>query len=170
MNQPDNDTSGGRNTGSTDLHFEDTVLVPGTTERLWSVISDPEMLVQCVPGADDIERVSERKYTCEITRGISNLNISLSGEVDLVELNEPDWVVASGTAHDPKTHSDFRMLAAMELSAIDEASVKFAYTAEVSFTGGIASLPNTMLRPIFKSDIDTYFENVQQAVEQREPA
>lgn len=170
MSQPANDIATADDSGSTSLQFEDTVVVPGTKERLWSVISDPEMLAQCVPGADDIEQVSKRKYTCEITRGISHLTVSLSGEVDLVELNEPDWVVASGTAHDPKTHSDFRMLAAMEMSALDERSVKLAYRAEVSFTGGVASLPNSMLRPILAADIDTYFENVQQAVEHREPS
>lgn len=165
MSQPDNDTAAVGEERSTSLQFEDTVVVPGTKERLWSVISDPEILAECVPGADDVERVSKRKYTCQVTRGISHLTISLAGEVDLVEMHEPDWVVASGTAYDPKTHSDFEVVAALEMESIDEELVQLVYSAEVSYTGGVASLPARMLRPIFKADIDTYFENVRQAVE-----
>lgn len=163
MSHPDDTAE--EDDGATSLQFEDTVVVPGTKEHLWSVISDPEVLAQCVPGADHIERLSKRQYTVDITRGISHLTISLSGEVNLVEMQEPDWVVASGTAHDPKTHSDFEMLAAMEMEAVDEETVQLVYSADVTFTGGVASLPNRMLRPILKSDIDTYFENVRQAVE-----
>lgn len=169
MSKPDSDTTVTGDNGATSLEFEDSVVVQGTKEDIWSIISDPETLARCVPGADDVTRVSKRKYTCEITRGISHLTISLSGDVDLVEMNEPDWVVASGTAHDPKTHSDFELLAAMEMETLDDNSVQLAYSASVSFTGGVASLPNRMLRRIFASDIETYFENVRSAIEQRNP-
>lgn len=162
MSHPD-DTSPDEETGGT-LTFEDSVSMPTTKDHLWSVISNPEVLTQCVPGADDVSRESERRYTCEITRGISRLTISLSGEVEFVEMNEPDWVVVNGSAYDPKTHSDFDILAAMEMADGADGSVALTYSAEVSFTGGIASLPTSTFRPIVKSDIDSYFENIREVV------
>ncbi len=150
------------------LEFEDTLVVPGTKAGVWSVISNPEVLARCLPGAEEVERVSKCKYTCEITRGISHLTLTLAGEVDLVELNEPDWVLATGSAHDPKTHSDFELLAAMEMTALDDERVQLAYTAEVSYTGGVASLPKTMLTKVFSADIETYFQNLTAAIEDQE--
>lgn len=158
--EPDADPGGGNQ-----LTFEDTVTLRTTKAHLWSVISDPEVLTRCVPGAEAITRESERRYTCEITRGISHLTISLTGEVEFVELNEPDWVVAKGSAYDPKTHSDFDVLAAMEMADRDDGTVALTYSAQVSFTGGIASLPTRIFRPIVGSDIDAYFENVRASVE-----
>lgn len=151
--------------GDHQLTFEDTVTLRTTKEHLWSVISDPEVLARCVPGAEAVTRESERRYTCEITRGISHLTISLTGEVEFVELNEPDWVVAKGSAYDPKTHSDFDVLAAMEMSDRGDGTVALTYSAQVSFTGGIASLPTRIFRPIVGSDIDTFFENIRATVE-----
>lgn len=147
------------------LEFQDSVVIDATKEGLWSTISDPEILTECVPGAEEVTQVSERKYTCEITRGISHLTISLEGEVEFVELNEPDWVVASGSAYDPKTHSHFDVLAAMEMKEPDDGTVNLSYTAELSFTGGIASLSTRVFRPIVRRDVDTYFENVKTIVE-----
>ncbi|MFB6354149.1 MAG: CoxG family protein, partial [Halobacteriales archaeon] len=156
---PDQATDGGKQ-----LSFSDAVEMPATTEELWATVSDPDVLTECVPGAESIEQVSERRYTLDITRGVSHLTVSLSGAVEFVELNEPEWVVVSGDAHDTKTGSDFDVLAAMELSAVDDATTQLAYRADVSFTGGVASLGAGVLRPIVRRDVDAYFENIRSVV------
>lgn len=149
----------------TRMEFADTVEIRTTKDELWSFISDPAALTECVPGAERIERISKRRYTLDIARGVSHLTISLSGDVEFVEMNEPDWIVASGFAHDTKTGSDFDILAAMEIDEADDGVVQLAYTAEVSFTGGVASLGTGLLRPIVERDVGAYFENVKEGVE-----
>ena len=149
------------------LEFNDAVEIRTTKDALWATISDPETLTRCVPGAESFERLSRRKYTLAITRGVSHLTVALEGDVEFVEMNEPDWIVASGFAHDTKTGSDFDVLAGMEMTELDAETVRLSYSAEVTFTGGVASLGPRMLRPIVKRDVDTYFENVRAAVEER---
>jgi len=147
------------------LTFSDAVAIETTPEELWSTISDPETLTECVPGAESIERVSERKYTVEITRGVSHLTVSLSGEAEFVEMNPPDTVVTSATAFDSKTGSDFDILAGMEIQPADDGGAELAYTAEVSISGGVGTMSPRLLRPIVSRDITSYFENVKDVVE-----
>jgi carbon monoxide dehydrogenase subunit G len=147
------------------LEFSDTVHIETTPEDLWATISDPATLTECVPGAESIERVTDRRYTVEITRGLSHLTVSLSGEAEFVEMNPPDSVVTSANAFDSKTGSDFDILAAMEIQATDEGTAQLAYTAEVDISGGGATMSNRVLRPIVRRDIGTYFENVKTNVE-----
>jgi|GEM_PF-842330 len=147
------------------LDFSDTVRVETTPDALWETISDPATLTECVPGAESIERVSERKYTVDITRGVSHLTVSLDGEAEFVEMNPPDSVVTSARAFDSKTGSDFDILAAMEIQSTDDSAAELAYTAEVTISGGVATMSNRVLRPIVSRDIDTYFANVKDAVE-----
>jgi len=147
------------------LEFSDTVRIETTPEALWGTISDPATLTECVPGAEAIERVSERRYTVDITRGVSHLTVSLSGEAEFVEMNPPDSVVTSANAFDSKTGSDFDILAAMEIQETEDGAANLAYTAEVSISGGVATMSTRLLRPIVKRDIGTYFENVRATVE-----
>lgn len=147
------------------LEFEDSVTIGTTKEELWSTISDPAVLARCVPHADDIERLSERKYRIEMTRGVGDLNISLTGDIELVELNAPDWTVADGSAYDPRTHSTFDGVAAMELTEVDDETVRLNYKSDLTFTGGVASLGTRILRRIFNSDVEAYFENIKAEVE-----
>ncbi len=147
------------------LEFADTVEIQTDKQHLWDTISKPETLTKCVPGADAIERVSERKYTLEISRGVSHLTVSLSGEAEFVEMNPPDSIVTTGSAFDSKTGSDFDILAAMEITDVDDSTAELAYTAEVDFTGGVALMNARVLRPIVERDVNKYFDNVKSVVE-----
>jgi len=160
----DTDTAAGDEPDGT-LTFSDSVAIETTPEDLWSTISDPATLTECVPGAESIERVSERKYTVEITRGVSHLTVSLSGEAEFVEMNPPDSVVTSATAFDSKTGSDFDILAGMEITPIEDGTAELAYSAEVSISGGVGTMSSRLLRPIVNRDIRTYFENIKAEVE-----
>lgn len=148
----------------TELEFEDRVEIETTKDELWEHISDPEILASCVPGADHIERLSERRYLVELTRGVGSLTISLEGEVELVELNEPDWVLASGDAYDARSHTEFEGLGAMEMTTIDDDTVALDYRANLTFTGGVASLPKRFVGSVIRRDIDAYFDNVRETV------
>lgn len=148
-----------------DMVFEDTVVLETTKDELWSFISDAENLYTCVPGAQEIERVSERKYTGTIERGVSRLTITIDGDVELVEMDEPDWIVADGEAFDSTTGSTFDGLAAMELSERDDRTVELAYVVELTFTGGAKRLTGGLVKSLVGSNIDTYFENIREEVE-----
>lgn len=147
------------------LEFEDTVAIDTNKTDLWETISDPEVLTRCVPGAEEIERHSKTEYSVSISIGVSHLTISMSGDIEFVEMNEPDWIVTKGEAHDTKTGSDFDVLAAMEMNEVDDETTDLTYTAEVNYTGGVASLSQRLLRPIVNRKIDTYFANVKDEIE-----
>jgi carbon monoxide dehydrogenase subunit G len=163
--QAADDTAEGDDEDTAVLEFTDTVELNTSKENLWENISDPEILTECVPGAESIERVSERKYTVEITRGVSHLTVSLSGEAEFVEMNPPDYIVTSGHAFDSKTGSDFDILAAMEINEVDEETSELTYKAEVEFSGGVASINTRIFRPVVERDVNSYFDNVRQVVE-----
>jgi carbon monoxide dehydrogenase subunit G len=162
----DEGTSDGR---GTQLEFEDTVEMAGEMEDLWSFISDPENLVECVPGAEEIDRRSETEYSFVIVQGIGRFSVTLEGDVELVEMNEPEYIVADGAALDTGTGSEFDVLAAMEMRERDDGTLELAYTAEVTITGGVASIGARFTRRVVRSRMDDYFDNVRAQFEATDP-
>lgn len=150
----------------TQLEFEDSLTIETSQETLWPILSDPSVLAACVPGAETIEQVSDRRYTVEVTRGIASLSISLTGEVEIVELHKPQWMLVEGSAYDSRTHSDFEGTAALELEQMDDDVVELIYKAYLTFSGGSGSLTPRLLRTIVNSDVDRYFDNLRSEVEQ----
>jgi len=147
------------------LEFVDTVSIDTNKDTLWRFISDAENLAEVVPGAQSVTRHSERHYSLEIERGIGHVSVSLDGEFELVEMDEPEWIIAEGEAFDSTTGSTFDVLAAMEMEQNGAEVVDLSYSAELFYTGGVASIGARLLRKFIEKDVDRYFENVKERVE-----
>lgn len=147
------------------LEFTDTVRTETDKDTLWAFISDAENLAEVVPGAQEVTRHSERRYSVVLERGFGSVSVSLDGEFELVEMDEPDWVIAEGEAFDSTTGSTFDLLAAMEMDETEDGAVELSYSAELFYTGGVASLGARLLKKFIARDVDKYFENVKARVE-----
>ncbi|WP_318567966.1 CoxG family protein [Salinigranum marinum] len=146
------------------MEFEGEVEIETTKTDLWRLISDPEALVTCVPGAKEVHKQSATRYTGLIERGVAGVTITLDGEVEIVELNEPTSMRAIASGTDSKTNSQMDAQAEMDLRDDgDELTLQYGVTVE--FTGKLATLGSRLVKRKVKSDIDTYFENVREHAE-----
>lgn len=146
------------------MEFEGEVTIDADKQRIWELISDPEILVECVPGAKEVNRVSENKYTGVIERGLAGVNISLDGEVEMTELNAPDNIVAEASGQDTRTNSRMDATAEMTITEEDEGST-LSYHIDMDFTGRLATLGSRIVKRKINSDINTYFDNLQEMAE-----
>jgi len=146
------------------MEFEDEITIKADGETIWAMISDPEILVECVPGAKEINRVSEDKYTGVIERGLAGVSVSLDGEVEMTELNPPNNVVAEAVGQDTKTNSRMDAQAEMTITENEDDST-LSYYIDMDFTGRLASLGSRIVKRKISSDIDTYFDNLQEMAE-----
>ena len=144
------------------MRFEGERSIVADGQDLWELISDPEVLVRCVPGAKEVERESETHYTGVIERSFAGLSVDLDGEVELTELRPPEQITIEARGKDRVTKTE--MNADGELSLRDgegEATV-LDYWMELSFTG---KLPAHLLKGRFNKDIDRFFDNIRDVAE-----
>lgn len=147
------------------MEFEGEITINADKERIWELISDPEMLVKCVPGAKEVNRVSENKYTGVIQRGLAGVNVTLDGEVEMTELNPPDDIVAEASGQDTRTNSRMDATAEMTITEVDENESTLSYYIDMDFTGRLATLGSRIVKRKINSDINTYFDNLQEMAE-----
>jgi carbon monoxide dehydrogenase subunit G len=147
------------------MEFEDSVTVEASKGYLWELISDPETLVSCVPGAKEVERISETEYSGVIERGLGGITLALNGEVKITEMNAPDNLKAEATGEDKKTNSRLDATAQMQMNATDETQTELEYYIDLDFTGRLASLGARIVKRKISSDIQTYFDNIQSEAE-----
>lgn len=144
------------------MEFQGTRQIEATGEDLWELISDPEVLVWCVPGAKDVTMVTEQKYTGVIERSFAGLTVELDGEVELTELDPPDRIVVSATGTDRITKTVMNADGDLRLETSDDGVTALMYDMAMEFTG---KLPAHLLKSRINKDIDRFFDNVQDAAE-----
>ncbi|WP_336000460.1 CoxG family protein [Halorientalis halophila] len=146
------------------MQFDGEVSIGTDQQTVWETISDPEALVLCVPGAEEVERISETHYRGTIKRGIASVNVELNGEVEMLELDAPDRMVADVKGEDELTGSIMTADAQMDLSE-EGADTILSYTMDVEFTGKLATLGSRIMKRKIKSDMNTFFDNLRDHAE-----
>lgn len=146
------------------MEFEGEVAIAADEERVWELTSDPEVLMTCVPGAEEITKLSETKYEGTIERGVGGVSISLDGTAEIVELDPPSRITANAAGEDAKTNSRMAATAEMEIEA-DNGGSTLNYSIDITFTGRLASLGSRIVKRQINSDINTFFDNVKALAE-----
>jgi len=146
------------------MEFEDELSFDTDRNHLWSLVADPEVLVECVPGAMEIERVSEREYHGVVERGVAGVSIALDGEVEMTELDAPETLSAVARGEDRRSNSRMEADMRMVLSEDGDAT-RLEYLIDMEFTGRLASLGARIVKRKINSDIDTFFDNIRERAE-----
>jgi carbon monoxide dehydrogenase subunit G len=64
-------------------------LVPLPQNETWQALNDTEILKQCMPGCETLERVSENKFQLTMTTRIGPVSARFKGVMTLEDVQEP---------------------------------------------------------------------------------
>lgn len=77
-----------------DMTGEERIAAP--RDAVWAALNDPEILKQCIPGCQSLERVSPTELTATVKLKIGPVSASFNGEVKLSNINAPESYTISG--------------------------------------------------------------------------
>lgn len=63
---------------------------------VWAALNDPEVLRQCIPGCQEIEKLSDTEMTAKVTLKIGPVKATFNGKVTLSDLDPPNGYLISG--------------------------------------------------------------------------
>ena len=65
-------------------------------EAVWAALNDPAVLKECLPGCQEIERISETEMTATLTVKVGPVKATFAGAVTLSDLDPPNGYTLSG--------------------------------------------------------------------------
>jgi carbon monoxide dehydrogenase subunit G len=64
-------------------------LIPASQDETWAALNDPQMLKDCVPGCESMERASDTEYTVQMTARVGPVSAKFKGRMTVSNLNPP---------------------------------------------------------------------------------
>lgn len=65
-------------------------------ETVWEALNDPEVLKDCIPGCDEIEKLSDTEFAAKVMAKVGPVKARFSGKVTLSDLDPPNGYRISG--------------------------------------------------------------------------
>lgn len=144
------------------LKGEVTIRAP--RKQVWDFMTDPEQIGQCAPGVEKIEVIEPlKKYRGVVSIGFGAVKARFSGDVEILELEEPDR--AKLKAHGSATGSVADAISEMRLSDGPDGSTLVHWTADVTVAGQLASLASRLMVPVSEKLAGVFYEQVKKKIE-----
>jgi carbon monoxide dehydrogenase subunit G len=65
-------------------------------ETVWRALNDPSILKQCIPGCEEIEKISDTEMTAKVVAKVGPVSAKFSGKVTLSDLDPPQGYKITG--------------------------------------------------------------------------
>lgn len=65
-------------------------------EAVWASLNNPDVLKQCIPGCESIEKLSDTEMTAKVTLRVGPVKASFTGKVTLSNLDPPNGYTITG--------------------------------------------------------------------------
>ena len=120
------------------MHFEGTVQIAASRDRVWAFVMDPNQVGQCGPGVESIEPIDDRHFKATAKVGIGFISARFVVNMEFVDVTAPD--AATIKAHGQAPGSAVDATAQMRLSGGEGGGTTMDWSADVSIAGTLASV------------------------------
>lgn len=127
-------------------------------------MTDPNKVGQCAPGVERIETVEDMKrYRGVIAVGLGSVKARFNGEVEIVELDEPQR--AKLKAHGTATGSAADVVSEINLRDGENGATIVNWTADINVSGQLASLASRLMVPVSQKLAGVFYDEIKHRLE-----
>jgi carbon monoxide dehydrogenase subunit G len=146
------------------MQLKGDVTIRAPRKKVWDFMTDPNQIGLCAPGVEKIEMIEPlQRYRGIVSVGFGAVKARFSGEVEILELDEPNR--AKLKAHGSATGSVADAISEMHLSDGPDGGTHLHWTADVNVSGQLASLAARLMVPVSQKLANQFYEQVRTKIE-----
>ena len=138
------------------MHFEGSVPIKATREKVWAFVTDPEQVGPCGPGVESIEVIDPTHFKAAAKVGIGFINARFNVSMEFAEQEPPDRALIK--AHGQAPGSAVDATAEMRLSDGEDGTTVMDWSADVNLSGTLASVGARLIEGTANKMIGQTFE------------
>ncbi|HEX6046579.1 MAG TPA: SRPBCC family protein [Pyrinomonadaceae bacterium] len=123
--------------------------VQAPVERVWKYLIDPESVVQCLPGAELLEKQDDRNFLGAIKVKVGPLSMSYKGKASFTEVNEEAHTVRMvGEAREVGGSGSTKVTMVSSVTALDGGGSQVSVDSEINLVGRIVQFGRGMIEEV----------------------
>ena len=134
-------------------------------EKVWAALNDPEILKQCIPGCEEIEKHSDTELTAKVVAKVGPVKAKFAGKVTLSDIDPPNGYTITGEGSGGAAGFG-KGGAAVKLGPDGEDATLLDYTAHAQVGGKLAQIGSRLIDGTARKMADDFFAKFTQVVGQ----
>ena len=148
------------------MKIEETFEVAAPVDRVWAVITDPELVGPCIPGCQAIEVTGPNTYKATVKVAVGPIKTTFNVDVELTEERAPNFAASVTRGEEGGKASTLTARNELHLKPLDNGATEVTYASDVSLVGRLGKFG----LGIMKKKAKTYGQEFAEAFKERAEA
>lgn len=131
-------------------------------EKVWEALNDPEILAQCIPGCEEIVKLSDTDFTARVMAEVGPVKARFTGKLTLSDLDPPTSYKISGEGQGGD--AGFAKGDAQVRLEDDGGATVLRYTVHATVGGKLAQIGARLIDGTARKMADEFFGKFTQVV------
>ena len=136
--------------------------IAASRETVWAKLNDPEVLKACIPGCEQLEKVSDTEFQAVAVNKIGPVKAKFKGKVRLSDIDPPNGYKISGEGDGGV--AGFAKGGATVALVPKDGGTLLTYNVEAQIGGKLAQLGQRLVNGVAKKMADDFFQKFVAAV------
>jgi len=141
------------------IEFNHTVAAPVDINSVYAALNDPQILAQCIPGCDYINRLSDEQMEATLTLKLGFMRARFAGNLKVVEIDPPRRYTLAFSSQSSRS-SEVQGQADMTLLSRSDNSTEIHYAVTAQVNGNVAKLGTRIITSTTHTMIRQFFKNL----------
>lgn len=141
------------------MQMSDQKEIAATPAEVYAALLSPEVLLACVPGAQEVTGGVEEGFEAKVTQKVGPVKATFKGQVTLSDLVEGEKLTISGEGKGGA--AGFAKGGAQVSLAASDGGTMLSYEVEAKVGGKLAQLGSRIIDGFAKKMADQFFVNLQ---------
>ena len=138
------------------MQINGETIIAASPEAVWRALNDPDVLRQCIPGCESLDKVSDTEFKATVSTKIGPMQTRFNGAVTLTDLNPPHGYTISGSGSGGVAGSA-KGGAKVRLEPVPEGT-KLHWDVDAQVSGKLAQLGSRLIEGVAKMLSGQFFE------------
>jgi carbon monoxide dehydrogenase subunit G len=129
--------------------------IPATRQHVWDALNDPTVLSQCIPGCEEIVKLSDVEWTAKVVAKVGPVKAKFGGKVTLSDLDPPNGYKITGEGTGGAA-GFAKGGATVNLSDLPEGTL-LSYVVQANVGGKLAQIGSRLIDGASRKMADEFF-------------
>ena len=144
------------------MEFKGRYLIPAPAEKVWAALNNPDVLRQCIPGCDRMEKTDPTHFSASATLKIGPVKANFKANIALEDLDPPRHCRLKGEGQGGVA-GFARGEAEVDLTP-GEGGTTLSYAAQANIGGKLAQIGQRLIDGAAKQIADDFFVRFREAI------
>ena len=139
------------------MKIEKKFTIAAPLEKVWSILTKPQLIAQCIPGCESVEEVSYDKFKAAVHIQVGPIKTVFDVDIVEIEREQPNYAVYETSGDEGGRASHVKAVSKFALVAIDDNTTEVVVTSDFKIIGRLGKFGTGMMNKIIDTmSADTF--------------